>query len=109
MRLPISVTQDRHEVGPEAPVVVGSEEPAQRGPEAQGREVGPGRVHPIPRHRLVPIREADPEDTVGGETREHGLLPLEVPEHGIAEDRIAVSRLAARLRPRLRTGGLEVH
>jgi hypothetical protein len=46
---------------------------------------------------------------VRGDPREDLLLSLEVAEHGVTEDRLAIAGLSARLRSRLGPGSSEVH
>src|SRR5439155_697454 len=93
--LPIAVAEHRDVVGA-GPLVVGRpEEASESGTQAEGREVGPRDVHPLPRRRLVAIRQTDAEGQMRGESAEYRLRSLEVPERRVAEHHVAASRLPA--------------
>ena len=94
---------------PDISIVVRAEQTPERGLNPQHREIGPGHEHPAAVHRLSAIGKVDPEADVRGDAGEHRLLPLQIPEHRVAEHVLAVARLPAGLRPRLRPRGGQVH
>jgi hypothetical protein len=50
-----------------------------------------------------------PEEDVGGDVREHGVRLLQIAEHQVAEDMLAVAGLVARVGSRFGTRGREIH
>ena len=89
-------------------VVPLGEKAAERRLNAQHGEVSARDQQSIAVHRLTAVRQVHAERPVRGDTGEHGLEPLEVPDHRVAEDRLAVAGLAARLRAGLRSGRTQV-
>ena len=108
--LPIVIAQDGHEVPPDGPVVLGGQESSQGRLESQHREVGSGDEHAFPADGLSGVRQVCTEEPVSGDAGKaaHPLF-LKVPEHGVAEDEIAVPGLVAGLGTGLRPRRPQVH
>jgi hypothetical protein len=107
-RLPVGVAEHGDEVRADGLVVGGGDQAAEVRLETESREVRARDHHPLAVERLPLEGEVRAERAVRDQPGEHGLLPLEVAVHRIAEDQVAVARLVARLRARLRSGRAEV-
>src|SRR5207249_4308484 len=88
---------------PRRAVVVGVEKPANRRLETQHREVVARYEEAFAALRLTARREVGGEGDVRGDPREGRLYTLQIAEHRVAEDRVAVACLAARRAARLRS------
>ena len=106
---PVRVAQHDHVRLARRLVVVGAEQPAERRLQREHVEIGAGDEQPFRVLRLVARGQIRAERYVRGDAGERRLDALEVPEHRVAEDLIAVARLAARLAAGLRPRRAEVH
>ena len=92
-------------------VVAGPNQAAERGLQAEDREVAARHHQAFVVEGLAVVREVRGEQTMGGKTSEHRLGPLQIPEHRVADDVVAVvagAGLIARLRARLWTRSEQV-
>ena len=83
-------------------IVVRVEQPPERRLDLQDLEVVARDEQPLPGHRLAVEGHVRAEGDVRRDAGEHRLHLLQVAEHRVAEDGIAVPGLPARLRSRLR-------
>ena len=105
---PIVVAQHRHEILADGLVVPRIEQAAQGRSKAEHRKVGSGHEHSLSGRGLTGVRQVRSEAHMGRDPRESALGALEVTEHRVAEDLLAITRLAARGRARVGAGGAEV-
>ena len=106
--LPEVVAQDDDGVAADGPVDLGTEQPAGRRPQAQGREVRARNLRPLHRGGAALMDHVGAEPLVGGDAREDALFALQVAEHRVAERLVAGARVVAVAGSRLRAGGREV-
>ena len=90
-------------------VVALAEHAAEGRLNAQQREVTPRDEHARTRQRLPLVGQIRAEDPVGGNPGEHRLHLLEIAEHRVAEDLVALARLVARVASGLGPRRREVH
>ena len=90
-----AVAEHRYEMTADVAVVVVVEQPAERRLQAEHRKVRPGHEQALPLQRLTLVRKVRAEPDVRGDAGEDRLGPLEIAEHRIAEDLVAIARLAA--------------
>ena len=108
--LPEGVAQHGDGVPADRIVDFRTEQAPQRGHEAQRREVRAGDLHALDDVDGAPlVGDAGAEAAVRHEVREHGLLPLQVTEHRVAEHLVAAALARATVRAGLRSRGLEIH
>ena len=108
-RRPIVVAEHHHARLADDVVVIRIEQSSQRGLQLQHRKIAARHEEAFAARRLRLVREVCAEADVRRDVREHGLDLLQVSEHGIAEDDIAVAGAAAAPKARLRTGRAQVH
>ncbi len=109
VRGPVAVAQHGDEMPADGLIVAGPQQPSDSGLQLERREVGTGDQRATAADRLIVIGEVGAEAAVRGEAGEHRLALLEIPEHRVAEDHVAVAGLAAGLRARLGAGGRKIH
>ena len=108
LRRPVGVAEhDDRRLADEA-IVVAVEEPPERRLLLQHLEVVARDHEALRVLRLALERKVGAEEQMRRDAREDRLDLLQIAEHGVAEDRVAVARLAARLRSRLGPGRREI-
>jgi hypothetical protein len=101
-RLPIVVAQDDDVRFADDAIVLGPEQAAKRGADAEHREVAARDEHALAVEGLLaPVGEVRVEDAVRGDAAERHVGVLQVAEHRIAEHLVAAAGVAARVAPRL--------
>ena len=108
--LPQLVAQDDDRMPARRLVDFRTEQSPQRRHETQRREVRAGDLHALDDVEGAPfMNDAGAEAAVRRDAREHGLLPLQVAEHRVAEHLVAAALARATGRAGLRPRGLEIH
>ena len=108
--LPEGVAQHGDGVPADRLVDFRTEQAPQRRHEAQRREVRAGDLHALDDvDGAALVGDAGAEAAVRHEVGEHGLLPLQVTEHRVAEHLVAAALARATVRARFRPRGLEIH
>ncbi len=100
--LPVLVGEHDHRMLPDVLVVGDAEQTPQRRLHAQDREVGPRDEHPRRVQRVALEGQVGAEQPVRRDAGERQVRLLQVAEHRVAEDLVAVARLVARLGAGLR-------
>ena len=107
--LPIGMRQNGDEVAADDTIILGSNQTAEGGFQAEHGKVAAGNEHAGTAHRLALEREIGAKAEMRRDAGERPLLALEVAKHGMAEDLLAAAGVVTRLAPRLRPGSGEIH
>ena len=89
-------------------VVARAEQTADRRPNAEYRKIAAGHEHALAVDRLLRVGKVRAEDSVSRDPNEDRLRLLEIAEHRVAENGIAVASHVALRLPGLGAGGGEV-
>ena len=106
---PVVVAEDHYLMGAGSAVVVGREEPPDRGLECQHREVLARDQDAPARLGLPAERDVGAKGAVRGNARKARLHALQIPKHRVAEGLLAIAGLVAGCRPRLGSRRPEVY
>jgi hypothetical protein len=93
--LPERVGDDGDEVRADDAVVIGREQAARGGLKSEDREIRAGNERPLTGHRLVANAERDAGAPMSRDPRERRLRFLEIAEHRVTPDDVAVPGLVA--------------
>ena len=108
--LPEFVTQHGDRMPADRVVDFRTEQPPQRRHEVQRREIRAGDLHALGDVEGAPlIGNAGGKATVRHDAREHGLFPLQITEHRVAEQLVATALAGATDQAGLGARGLEIH
>jgi hypothetical protein len=105
---PVGMAEDDDRLAAGRGIVAGSEQAPERRLQAQHAKVRPRHQQAVAAHRMPAVREVGAEPDVRRDPREHRLCPLQIAEHRMAEHRLAITGLPARLRPGLGARGREI-
>ena len=108
-RRPIAVPEDHDARLAHEFVVIRIEQPSESGPQLQDRKITAGHEQALAARRLRLVCEVCGEVDVRRDVREDRLDLLQVAEHGVAEDDLAVARSPAVSEAGLRTRRAQVH